>query len=148
MFRRNKKSKPDITSLIDISLFLSFYSILFLILIDVFGSEKVFSYTIGACVGGGVMFLSSYFLLSKVKKSYYECFYTSFNLNDISKFLCNNNFIIYAKIGDYYVYKSQTIILPSSKVFVKTDKGKNVILTHGADINWIKEGLEQLSSEE
>jgi hypothetical protein len=85
MFRSNKKSKPDITSLIDISLFLSFYSILFLVLIDVFGSEKVFSYTIGACVAGGVTFLSFYFLFSIVKK-YDTCFYTSFNLNDISKF--------------------------------------------------------------
>lgn len=145
-----KKSKPVITSVIDISLFLSFVLIFLSILNDVFGSERVFSYTIGACttfVVSVVLFLSSYFLFSKVQKLD-TCFYTIFNLNDISKFLCNNNFIISAKIGDYYVYKSQTIILPSAKVFVKIDKKKNVILTHGTDVNWIKKGLEELKNKE
>lgn len=142
-----KKNNPDITRLVDVSLFLSFCSILFFILNDVFGSERVLSYTIGACIAALVMFLSNYFLFSKVQKLD-KCFCTIFNLNDISKFLCNNNFIISAKIGDYYVYKSQTIILPSAKVFVKIDKRKNVILTHGTDINWIKEGLEELKNKE
>jgi len=138
-----KKRKINFEKLIDDSLFLSLF-LTICVFFKIF--DVAIPFAIAFCMSAVLKFLGEYFSPRKNYESERKGFSTKADINCISEFLNINDFILFEKIGDFYVYKSKNIILPSPKVFVKNN-GKNIfILAHSTSIDWIKQGLEEILS--
>ena len=140
--KKIKKTDIDIGCLIDQSLIFSLYINIIVFVMGLIDSNKSIFYTISFLGVTLTWFLWKYFFFSesKIQNVYIDI---NADLNKISKFLYKNNFFLSDKIGDFYVYKSKNIILPSPKVFVKTSEKSCLILVHATGTDWIKKGLEE-----
>lgn len=139
------KNFVTITKLVDQAIIFSLCLNIMLIIQDLVDSDKYFFYTLSILAFAIIWFLTKYFSFSK-SKNIEQHFNIVLSLGEISKFLYMNDFILLKKIGDFYVYESRNIILPSSKVFVKIENKECFILVYATDIDWIKKGLEEVKN--
>ena len=138
-----KKRKINFVKIIDDSLAFSLF-ITICVFFKIF--DESFLFAIAFCMTIVLRFLGEYFFPRKNYELEKKGFYTKANLNCISEFLNINDFILFEKIGDFYVYKSKNIIAPNPKVFVKSNEKNIFILTHLTSVEWIKKGLEETVS--